>query len=130
MFIIADWCNLDSVCVKRGVGTLAGGIHGDRLARIFLWMCSANEGRRYIVTSFLIGWAHTQNDPCLDFRCCWFWYINWNEIFVILTKFSSLAALEVVKMTTSNAANDANFYQNGYIPVLVFVGCSDKFFDM
>ena len=24
----------------------------------------ANERRRYIVTSYLIGWAHTQNDPC------------------------------------------------------------------
>ena len=22
------------------------------------------EGRRYIVTSSLIDWAHTQNDPC------------------------------------------------------------------
>ena len=27
-------------------------------------MCSANDRRRYIVTSFLFGWAHTQNDPC------------------------------------------------------------------
>ena len=26
---------------------------------------SANERRHYIVTSYLIGWAHTQNDPCL-----------------------------------------------------------------
>ena len=26
-------------------------------------MCSANERRRYIVTSSLIGWAHTQIDP-------------------------------------------------------------------
>ena len=26
-------------------------------------MCSANESRRYIVTSSLIGWAYTQNDP-------------------------------------------------------------------
>ena len=24
----------------------------------------ANERRHYIVTSFLIGWAHTQNYPC------------------------------------------------------------------
>ena len=24
-----------------------------------------NEGRRYIVTLSLIGWAHTENDPCL-----------------------------------------------------------------
>ena len=28
-------------------------------------MCSANGRRRYIVTSSLIGWARTQNDPCI-----------------------------------------------------------------
>ena len=28
-------------------------------------MDSANERRRYIVTSSLIGQAHTQNDPCI-----------------------------------------------------------------
>ena len=32
---------------------------------IFMWMCPANERWRYIVTSTLIGWAHTQNDPCV-----------------------------------------------------------------
>ena len=31
---------------------------------IILWMCLDNERRRWIVTSTLIGWAHTQNDPC------------------------------------------------------------------
>ena len=31
---------------------------------IILWLCPANERWRYIVTSSLIGWAHTQNDPC------------------------------------------------------------------
>ena len=30
---------------------------------IILYMRSANERRRYIETSSLIGWAHTQNDP-------------------------------------------------------------------
>ena len=29
-------------------------------------MLPANEGRRYIVTSSLISWAQTQNDPCFD----------------------------------------------------------------
>ena len=28
-------------------------------------MGTANERRRYNVTSSFIGWAHTQNDPCL-----------------------------------------------------------------
>ena len=32
---------------------------------IILYMRPANERRRYILTSSLIGWAHTQNDPCL-----------------------------------------------------------------
>ena len=32
---------------------------------IILCMCPANERQCYIVTSPLIGWAHTQNDPCL-----------------------------------------------------------------
>ena len=27
-------------------------------------VCPANERWRYIATSSLIGWAHTQNDPC------------------------------------------------------------------
>ena len=31
---------------------------------IILGMGSANERRRYIVTSSLIGWAHTQNGTC------------------------------------------------------------------
>ena len=34
-------------------------------AGLLLWMGPANERRRYIVTSFLSGWAHTQNDPCM-----------------------------------------------------------------
>ena len=28
-------------------------------------MGSVNEGRHYIITLFLIGWAYTQNDPYL-----------------------------------------------------------------
>ena len=35
-------------------------------AGIILCMRPANERRRYIVTSSLIGWAHTQNDPSLS----------------------------------------------------------------
>ena len=32
---------------------------------IILCVRPANERRRYIVTPSLIGWAHTQNDPCI-----------------------------------------------------------------
>ena len=35
------------------------------LSGIILWMRPANERRRYIVTSSLISWAHTQNGPCI-----------------------------------------------------------------
>ena len=37
------------------------------LSRIIMWMYSANERRRYIVTSSLIGLVHTQKNPCLFF---------------------------------------------------------------
>ena len=39
-------------------------------ARIILYMRPANERRCYIVTSSLIGWAHTQNDPCKRYPFC------------------------------------------------------------
>ena len=35
------------------------------LSEIILCLRPANERRRYNVTSPLIGWAHTQNDPCI-----------------------------------------------------------------
>ena len=38
----------------------------DQSTGIILSMHPANEGRRYNVTSSLIGWANTQNDP-------WIW---------------------------------------------------------
>ena len=33
---------------------------------ISLGMHPANKRRRYDVTTFLIGWAHAQTDPCND----------------------------------------------------------------
>ena len=35
-----------------------------KVTGIILYMRPANERRRYIVTSSLIGWAHTRNDSC------------------------------------------------------------------
>ena len=37
---------------------------------LVLWMCLAKERRRYNVTSSLIGWAHSQNDPCFASSSC------------------------------------------------------------
>ena len=38
-------------------------LHTVNYTGIILCMCLTNERRLYIVTSSLIGWAHTQNDP-------------------------------------------------------------------
>ena len=35
---------------------------------IILWTRPANKSRRYIVTLSLIGWGHSQNDPCLSIK--------------------------------------------------------------
>ena len=43
-------------------------------------------------------------------------YIHWNEDVAILMKFSSLAALKVVKMTTFSATSDENFIKMTTFP--------------
>ena len=49
---------------------------------------------------------------------------HWNKNVVILTKFSSLAALEVVTLTTSSAASDDNFIKMKTFPFL----CGTEYF--
>ena len=47
------------------------------ISMIILYMHPANERRRYIVTSSLIGWAHVQNDPLYvitAFCLCHMWH--------------------------------------------------------
>ena len=54
---------------------------------IILYMRPANERRRYSVTSSLIGWAHTQDDPCRPWDKLNNWEVwsitvqltNWNQ---------------------------------------------------
>ena len=46
----------------------------------------------------------------------WPHYFHWNKNVVILTKFSSLAALEVVILTTSSAASDEHFIKMKTFP--------------
>ena len=53
-------------------------IHAGRTSSEIIWcMRPDNERRRYIITSSPIGWAHTQNNPCI-FRhvFCEFKYFN------------------------------------------------------
>ena len=47
--------------------------HTEQFSRhsgIMLCICPTNERRRYIVTSSLIGWAHTRTDPW-HLKYCW-----------------------------------------------------------
>ena len=70
--------------------------------------------------------AHTVVNIYTVLLCCVFWCFNmfredpydthWNENAVILTKFSSLAALKVVILTTFSAASDENFIKMKTFP--------------
>ena len=51
-------------CSLCNVDNRLGPVSTCSISGIILCMRPANERRRYIVTSSLIGWAHTQNDPC------------------------------------------------------------------
>ena len=53
-------------------------------------------------------WDHSQAASWIQ--------IHWNENVIILTKFPSLAALEVVILTTSSAASDENFIKMKTFP--------------
>ena len=50
------WCRQIQISTRHVAATWPG---------IILCMCSANERWRYSVTPSLIGWAHTQNHPCM-----------------------------------------------------------------
>ena len=60
-------------------------------AGIILWMHPANERRRYIVTSPLIGWTHSQIDPCV-------WCVMWYTWHYIHSKFSMVIAYIVWRL--------------------------------
>ena len=57
---------------KQESSTTHAGLTGQVFRGIIQGMGSANESRRHIMTPFLIGWAHTQNDPCIHF-------LFWND---------------------------------------------------
>ena len=61
------WCYLTVHPMYTTWWTLGGdlqNIHSYSDTCIVLGMSSANERRRYNITSSLIGWAYTQNDTC------------------------------------------------------------------
>ena len=53
-------------------------------------------------------------------------YVHWNKNVVILTKFSSLAALEVVILTTSSAASDEHFIKMKTFPFQCYLWFADN----
>ena len=55
-------------------------------------MRPANKRRRYNVTSSLIGWGHTQNDPCIIPTHSTQWSVNTHSWHLDLTHLSSLNA--------------------------------------
>ena len=73
-----------------------------RLQGSLLAMVSANEKRRYKVSSSFIGWDHTQIDPwrwmrkqlinskhsCLDYKVILFFYKSLRFILILISKFS------------------------------------------
>ena len=60
--------------------------YGAWATEIILCMRAANERRRYIVTSYLIGWAHTQIDHCCYYKCMGLMkatlHLMWDEYFL------------------------------------------------
>ena len=67
---------------------------------VILCMCPTNERRRYIVTSSLIGWAHTQNDPCCHFD--------------VHTKYYS-DRCDINQMTSDFHCNSSGFFFNSLL---------------
>ena len=69
-------CSQYWMVAKKAYASLVG--HEKKKSKmieyIMLSMASANERRCYIVMPSLIGWAHTQNDPC------------WGVVEFVLTK--------------------------------------------
>ena len=67
MKLISDECRKTLLMRSKHIGSGSGlGPSGKKpIPGIILWMYPANERPRYTATSSLIGWAHTQNDPCI-----------------------------------------------------------------
>ena len=64
-------CSTHDPCYKTCNLPLSLGPWLSHWAVVVLCMCPANERRRYIVTSSLIGCAHTQCDSCIEAKTKW-----------------------------------------------------------
>ena len=70
---------------------------------IILGMDSANECRRYIVTSSLIGWAHIQNDP-------YTWQICFRLIYIYSWLFTRFSRCWPWKVLTVQSMHHVDFF--------------------
>ena len=75
------------------------------VAGIILCMHPANGRRRYNVTSSLIGWAHTQNDPCCGIiKMLYRQYIDM-EIPMAVERLSKMILMALVQDCSNSIAN-------------------------
>ena len=97
-FIIVTIYKQSHIMLQEHLIIIIHSMHRSLITGIIPCMCPANERRRYIVTS-LIGWAHTQNDPCWSelstfgrhtFKCIFF-----KEIFLFYIKFHEIYTQEL-----------------------------------
>ena len=78
--------------------------HGTQ-SGIIMCRCPVNERRRYNVTSSLIGWAHSQNDPCsvkYFFKVC-FTVSNHNSGLEQDCSISSVSTVEILQSCTNSS---------------------------
>ena len=97
---------------------------------LFLCMRPANERRRYNVTSSLVRWAHTQNDPfvwydtCLDEYCCFkqeltrwvhLWQ-SWHIAFSLVFVYTSSILMNIVKHLVAGSSNLCSIFNGLFLP--------------
>ena len=90
-------------------------------------MCPTNEGWRYIVTSSLIGWKHTQNDPCGRYEssiawCCHdiYFITQWGWDKISQTTFSSVFSWQKIAVPLYHAQFSSR-YCHKPLPCSTFV---------
>ena len=82
---------------------------------LFLWF-SVNKSDSYVWVPVSFEIMNTQTNGIQNALLASISTYHWNENVVILTKFSSLAALEFVILTTFSAASDENFIKMKTFP--------------
>ena len=93
-------------------------------AGIILYMLPANERRRYIVTSSVIGWAHTQNDPwtcSIICQICAALFSHDNDLWWLSLRICTSAVSSIYRLWFQMA-----LVLNGHSPSTLEGGCPFK----